>query len=117
MDDDLRARIASLRAALDDLDYYEILDVDPDAGHDDVRDAFYRFASDLHPDQYSSESEEVRERVLAIFKRANEAYGVLSNPQKRRRYDEGLGRGEKRLGPQRGLAAEERKDPSQTVCT
>lgn len=118
MDDDLRARITSLSASLEALDYYELLDVEPDAGHDDVRDAFYRLASDLHPDQHASEDDETRAKVLAIFKRISEAYSVLTHPKRRRRYDEGLARGERRLGPDRGPAFDLRpKDPATTIQT
>ncbi len=117
MDDDLRTRISALHASIDSLDYYEILDVEPDAGHDDIRDAFYRLASDMHPDQHVGAPSDQREKALAIFKRANEAYGTLTNPGRRRRYDEGLARGEKRLGPERPTASHAPKDPATTIQT
>ena len=118
MDDDLLARIASLSASLDKLDYYELLDVEPDAGHDDIRDAYYRFASDLHPDQHVGEDETTRARILAIMKRVNEGYSVLTNPKRRRRYDDGLARGEKRLGPESAPSfVPAWKDPAASIQT
>jgi DnaJ-class molecular chaperone len=117
VDDDLRLRLESLAAAIDELDYYEILDVDPDVGHDDVRDAFYRLAGDFHPDRHVGEDAETRARVLAVFKRVSEAYTVLVRPKLRRRYDEALARGERRIGADRPAPASEPKDPASTIQT
>ena len=94
------------------------IDVEPDAGHDDIRDAFYRLASDLHPDQHVGEDAETRAKVLAIFKRVSEAYSVLTSPKRRRSYDECLARGEKRLGPERRPTYDPGpKDPATTIQT
>jgi DnaJ-class molecular chaperone len=117
VDEGQRVRIESLAASMDELDYYELLDVDPDAGHDDIRDAFYRFASDFHPDQHGGESAETRALLFAVFKRVNEAYSALTDPKRRKRYDEGLARGEKRLGPERPAAKAVPKDPASSVVT
>jgi len=118
VDDDLRARVSALAAAMDGLDYYELLDVEPDAGHDDIRDAFYRLASDLHPDQHAGCDSETRALVLRVFKRVNEAYSALTDPKRRRRYDAGLARGEKRLGPDRPAPARaSAKDPVSSIVT
>lgn len=63
-------------------DYYEVLGVARDAGQDDIRKAFRKLARKYHPDV--AEDKVAGE---AKFKELNEAYEVLSDPAKRRKYD------------------------------
>lgn len=62
-------------------DYYEVLGVSRDAGADEIRNAYRRLARQYHPDV--NNTPEAAER----FKEANEAYQVLSDPQRRQQYD------------------------------
>ena len=63
-------------------DYYEVLGVPRDASADDVKKAFRSKARDVHPDTSDHENAE------ELFKELNEAYEVLSDPQKRSNYDQ-----------------------------
>jgi len=63
-------------------DYYEVLGVDRQASVDDVKKAYRRLAVEYHPDRNPGDHT-AEER----FKEASEAYAVLSNPEKRARYD------------------------------
>lgn len=81
---------------LDSLSYYDIFRVEPGVGADDLRDAFYAFASNFHPDAHSGRPRQERDAISYIFKRGNEAYRVLSNPNLRVRYDEALAGGDVR---------------------
>lgn len=63
-------------------DYYEVLGVPRSATEEDIRHAFRRLARQYHPDVNREPGAEAR------FKEVNEAYEVLSDPQKRRYYDQ-----------------------------
>ena len=65
-------------------DYYEILGVKRDASADDLKKAFRHLARKYHPD-LNKGSKEAEEK----FKEINEAYQVLSDPQKKAQYDQG----------------------------
>ncbi|MBO8093230.1 MAG: molecular chaperone DnaJ [Prosthecochloris sp.] len=64
-------------------DYYEVLGVERSASKDDIKKAYRKLAMKYHPDR-NPDNEEAEEK----FKEANEAYEVLSNDDKRRRYDQ-----------------------------
>lgn len=63
-------------------DFYEILGVPRNASLDEIKASFRKLARLYHPDV--SKEPDAEER----FKEINEAYGVLSDPQKRARYDQ-----------------------------
>ncbi len=85
---------------LDQLDYYTLLGLEPQATMDEVRDAFHQFALKFHPDNHSDAGPEKLQRASQIFRRGTEAYRVLSRIETRRAYDEGLARGDLRLTPE-----------------
>ena len=64
-------------------DYYKILGVPKDAKPDQVKKAFRKIARENHPDQHPGDR-----AAEQRFKEASEAHDVLSDPDKRREYDE-----------------------------
>ncbi len=64
-------------------DYYAVLDVSKDAGADQIKKSYRKLARSLHPDKNPGNAEAERR-----FKEIAEAYDVLSDPGKRREYDE-----------------------------
>ncbi|MCB9899528.1 MAG: DnaJ domain-containing protein [Planctomycetes bacterium] len=65
-------------------DYYEVLGVAKDADADAVKKAYRKLALQWHPDRHP---EAEREEAAARFRKVSEAYEVLSDPEKRARYD------------------------------
>src|SRR5438552_17836211 len=61
-------------------DYYEVLGVEKSASADEIKKAFRRLAIKYHPDKEGGDENK--------FKEASEAYEVLSNTDKRKRYDQ-----------------------------
>src|SRR4051812_34757725 len=95
-------------------DYYKILGVGKTASEDEIRKAFRKLARQYHPDVAGNKA-----GAEDKFKEINEAYEVLSDPEKRRKYDQlgpnwnqpgggfrpppgwgGAGGGPRRAGPQ-----------------
>lgn len=63
-------------------DYYEVLGVERSASEEEIKKAYRRMAMKYHPDRNPGDKE-----AEAKFKEAAEAYEVLSDPEKRARYD------------------------------
>jgi hypothetical protein len=71
-------------------DHYAILGLDPSASQESIKVAFRRLAWEHHPDRkmHSTETEKTSQSIDIV--QLNEAYSVLSNPKRRREYDEAL---------------------------
>ena len=67
----------------DKRDYYEVLGVDKGADDATIKSAYRKLAKKYHPDVNPGDKEAEKK-----FKEATEAYGVLSDPDKRRQYDQ-----------------------------
>ncbi len=63
--------------------YYEVLGVSKDASVEDIKNAYRQLAKKYHPD-FNKDDPQAEEK----FKEINEAYQVLSDPEKRRKYDQ-----------------------------
>ena len=64
-------------------DYYEVLGVDKNAGAEDIKKAYRKLAMKYHPDRNPGDK-----TAEEKFKEAGEAYEILSDDEKRQRYDQ-----------------------------
>jgi len=65
-----------------DKDYYQILGVEPSSSSEEIKKAYYKLAANYHPDKPYGDAEK--------FKEINEAYEILSDPKKRKEYNQQL---------------------------
>jgi len=110
----LEVKIAELRALaniVEDLDYYQLLEVEPGATAVEVRNAYHALARRFHPDRLRMHGPEITFAAERIAKRVSEAYAVLRDPRRRRVYDQKLagGAGERRLALVEGSAQGDRQ--------
>ncbi len=72
----------------DKRDYYDVLGVGKNATADEIKKAYRKMAIKYHPDKFAQSSEDERKAAEEKFKEAAEAYDVLSDADKRARYDQ-----------------------------
>ena len=65
------------------IDYYKIMGIDKNTPQDQIRDAYKKRAKQFHPDLHPNDP-----KAKAKFQALNEAYDVLNDPQKRKKYDQ-----------------------------
>jgi curved DNA-binding protein CbpA len=87
MDPVFRIEVETVSGALDQLDYFAVLKLTVAATPADIRSAYHRESRTYHPDRYAAvEDDAFREQVARIYRRINEAYTVLRDDARRRKY-------------------------------
>jgi len=69
-------------------DYYEVLGLDKNASTDQIKDAYRKMALKWHPDRWVNGTDAEKKTAEEKFKEASEAYSVLSDPDKKAKYDQ-----------------------------
>lgn len=80
-------------------DYYKILGIDRRASDDEIKKAYRKRALVHHPDRHANANDEEKREQEKKFKEVGEAYAVLSDQQKRDRYDNGQDMDEPEFDP------------------
>lgn len=70
-----------------DKNYYDILGVSKNASDEEIKSAYRKLALKWHPDRHVNNSPDKKEEAEQKFKDIAEAYGVLSDPEKKKNYD------------------------------
>ena len=94
MEPDLRTQVevAAIAAVLDEVDNYQILKLKSGAPIPDVEKAYAAQSKMFHPDNYFGVSDpKFSKSVTAIFKKLNESYQVLKDPELKKLYDKKMG--------------------------
>jgi curved DNA-binding protein CbpA len=73
--------------SLEQLNYYEVLRIEPTAAPHEIQEAFHDLSLRCHPDRFVDDGPEVSAAAAVVFKRAVEAYNILRRPNLRQRYD------------------------------
>lgn len=73
--------------------FYEILELDPKVGIEEVRNGYRRLAAIYHPDRWVGRSEAELKKAERKIRQLNEAYSVLSREHRRKLYDDCLAKG------------------------
>ncbi len=79
--------ITALARIMDELDYYQLLHVKPEASASEIRQAFHASSRHYHPDANRQLAADLREQCGRISKRITEAYCVLRDTRRRKAYD------------------------------
>jgi len=84
------AEIRTLAGILEELDYYQVLELAPDVPTSAIRAAYHQTSRRFHPDAHRDAPPELQQQVAQIAKRIAEAYSVLRDPRRRQVYDRQL---------------------------
>ena len=89
--------VLKIHAVLDKLDYFRLFGINSSASPAEVKRVFYAMAKRFHPDKNRDAPEAVRQAIYEIYKRINEGYRVLCDPEKHALYLKAMAAGHTRL--------------------
>jgi DnaJ-class molecular chaperone len=87
------AEVRAMAGLIEELDYYQLLEIPKDAPTSAVKKAYHAVSRRLHPDANRGLVGEERDLLEGVARRVCEAYQVLRDGRRRRAYDSQLGAG------------------------
>lgn len=75
---------------IDNSNYYQFFDLKHTCADDEIKKSYFSLARKYHPDKFRNVPSEIKKMAYEITKRANEAYSVLSHPNRKCIYDKML---------------------------
>jgi len=87
-----RREVLDKFAGIKTKNHFEVLEIEPGAAPEQVKEAYFRLAKRFHPDSHHREVvlEDIKDKLEAIFIRLGEAHDVLRNPRTRASYETSL---------------------------
>jgi DnaJ-class molecular chaperone len=85
--------ITALVKIMDELNYYQLLNVEPESSTVEIKRAFHSVSRSFHPDANRHLEGELRDQCGVISKRITEAYCVLRDSRRRKAYDSKIAEG------------------------
>jgi len=87
MDENFRIEVETLAEALDHVDYFAVLKIPQEATPAEIKAAYHGESRTYHPDRFAALSDErLRDLLGRIYRRINEAYTVLRDDARRKKY-------------------------------
>jgi hypothetical protein len=85
-------RVDAFFADLEQRDAYRLLEIDPSADAREVKRAYFKLSKEFHPDRYfQKDIGPYRDKLSKIFQAVKGAFELLSDPNRRRAYEESAG--------------------------
>ncbi len=91
------AELRALAQLIDELDYYQLLEIERAVPASSVKRAYYAASRRFHPDANRALGGDDRSQLERVSRRVSEAYQVLRDPRRRKAYDQQLESGENRI--------------------
>ncbi len=71
------------------IDYYQLFNLSPSASLDEIKTVYFKFAKKYHPDRIQSAPDpDIKDKANLVFAEINKAYEILSNEDRKQKYDE-----------------------------
>jgi len=115
-------QIKQLAAQIDQMDYFQILNLAQTATHADIKKSYFAQSRSLHPDRfYHLADEALKKAIHKIYKRVTEAYVILKNAENRAKYTAGINGPERasrlRFNQQAEAEIKKEKEDAREICT